>query len=466
MKYNIESVDFEILVVSLIYNKIIERNDYELKKDMFVNDINKAYIEYILKNSEHPIEELNQSFISINNINIYTVETINEILDIFKVKTVFEVFYKKAIDILWKKINEENKDPKINNLEYISKTIEDFRNILASLEKEEDTRTTSEKYKEKIFKLKEDILEGNIREGFYGLKTSIGEYDEILRGIKPGSYNLLAGRPSMGKTSLALDIVAQNIKEGKNVLVFSLEMPAVDLIGRLIPKIDRNLTINQSMNGEGLTNDVILNKIMTANEYIENSGLEIVDFSDKTKVSPLELEKECKKYEEKHGAINLVVLDYIQLLSNTSIKDENAMLTQNSGSLQRLTKTTNAAWIILSQLNRELEKRSNKRPLMSDLRGSGSLEQDADTITFVYRDAVYAENDIKERLSKNPGDKILQEQLKNLVNTKENSAEIIVGKNRNGPVGTTYDVVFYKPTATYSSSSNLTESIKDLTEAF
>jgi len=468
MEYNIENINFETLVVSLLYYGYVDRTTYKLRKDMFQEDINQKYIKHILKHASENLEDLNQSFIAVEKIFIYNPTQIDDILKIFKIKTVFEIFYKKAIQILWNKANEENKGPSVDNLKYVNKTIEEFREILASLERTEDNRTPFEKYKEKIIQLKSDILEGVVKEGFFGLSTGIGTYDEILKGLKPASYNLLAGRPSMGKTSLALDIAVQSIKEGKNVVIFSLEMPAVDLVGRLIPKIDKNLTINQTMNGEDLTNDIILKKIMDASEYIEKSGLEIIDFSDKANISPVELEAECNRIQLEKGNIDLVILDYIQLLSNASSanRDENSMITAYSGALQRLTKKTNAAWIILSQLNRELEKRNNKRPMLSDLRGSGSLEQDADTITFVYRDAVYQELEIRERLAKNPGDKVLKEQLENLTKTKQNSAEIIIGKNRNGPTGTTYDVWFYKPTATYSTSGNLVEDISDLVDAF
>lgn len=466
MKYNKDNINFETLIVSILYNKIIDREKYRLRKEMFLNESNIAYVAYILKNKLTDVEELNQSFIAENLISIYSKEDVESIMEVYRIKTIFEIFYKKAIQLVWSKATQEKKDQKVDNLEDIKKSLDEFREILASLENQEDTRTPFEKYKEKLNKIKDDVEDGTATEGFWGIASGIGGYDVMIKGFKPGSYNIIAGRPSMGKTSLALDVVANNIKEGKNSVVFSLEMPAHEIVGRLIPKIDRSLTIGNSMHGEGVTNETILAKIMSAADYIEKSGLKIFDFSTQNTVSPADLALKCEEVKRKSGTIDLVVLDYIQLLSNTMNKDENAIITTYSGLIQRLAKTTEAPWLVLSQLNRDLERRNDKRPMLADLRGSGSLEQDADSITFVYRDAVYAEQEVKDKLAKNPGDKILKEQLNNLITTDVNTGEIIVGKNRNGPTGSTYDVVFHKPTATYSSESNSCENIDDLCKNF
>jgi replicative DNA helicase len=244
-----------------------------------------------------------------------------------------------------------------------------------------------------------------------GASTGYKDLDKELMGLQDGDLIIIAGRPSMGKTALAMNIV-ENMATNKDikggVLVFSLEMPAESLTTRLLAshaKIDQQKVRSASMN----QND--LKRFMETSSTLKDLPLYI---DDSSMITPMELRARARRiYRQEPNGLSLIVVDYLQLMQlPASTENRVNQLSEISRSLKMLAKELNVPVVALSQLNRAVVQRPNKRPVMSDLRDSGAIEQDADVILFIYRDIVYNED-----------------------SEEGNKAEIIIGKQRNGPIG-------------------------------
>ena len=252
----------------------------------------------------------------------------------------------------------------------------------------------------------------NKSDGLIGSSTGFKDLDNKLQGLQKGDLVVVAGRPSMGKTSFAMNI-AENVllDDDSNgaVLIFSLEMPGESLTTRLLSGMTK---LNQQNVRSGMLKDDELRILLQQSEKLKNMPLWIDDSSI---LSPLELRAKARRLArtEKDG-LSLIVVDYLQLMQlPLSIENRVNQISEISRSLKSLAKELNVPVIALSQLNRAVEQRPNKRPIMADLRDSGAIEQDADVILFIYRDEVYNED-----------------------SEQGNKAEIIIGKQRNGPIGT------------------------------
>lgn len=460
------NIDFEAMVSSLIFYNKINVIEFKFTKEMFKNKINYEFITHSQNGALNGIsqEDLNQQFISKKELFIYEELFLDSELKKFKKETILEIFYKQAIDFIWSKKQLDNTN--INLLEELSQVVEEIKQIIIDLDSKKEKKNPFDKYRENLMLTKQRLDSGDYEQGVIGMKSGLPQLDLITGGFKEGEYILIAGRPSMGKTSLALDIAINGVKEGKNIQILSLEMTAEQLIARAIPKINNNITLANSVYGENL--DSKLEEIMVASEFLEKSGLEIEDFSNESRVTIIEIQKAIESYKKKHGYYpDMIIIDYIQIIKaiNTKSDNENINTTEISSVLQRLGKKTKSSLIVLSQLNRALEERKDKRPLQSDLRSSGSLEQDADIIIFVYRDAIYLERSLTEKLKSNPGSNELAEALQNLKQSKTDIAEIIVSKNRNGALGTA-TAEFYKPAASYVSSASVFTMNEDLEAEF
>ena len=252
----------------------------------------------------------------------------------------------------------------------------------------------------------------NKSDGLIGSSTGFKDLDSKLQGVQNGDLIVVAGRPSMGKTSFAMNI-AENILLDENatgsVLIFSLEMPGESLTTRLLSGMTK---LNQQNVRSGMLKDDELRILLKKSEELKNLPLWIDDSSI---LSPMELSAKARRLArtEKDG-LSLIVVDYLQLMQ-LPLSTENRVnqISEISRSLKSLAKELNVPVVALSQLNRAVEQRPNKRPIMADLRDSGAIEQDADVILFIYRDEVYNED-----------------------SEQGNKAEIIIGKQRNGPIGT------------------------------
>jgi replicative DNA helicase len=244
---------------------------------------------------------------------------------------------------------------------------------------------------------------------FSGIPTGLHRFDAMTNGLQASDLLILAGRPSMGKTSLAMNIVENvAIKEKIPVAVFSLEMSAEQLVIRMISSWGR---VDQSRLRSGALTEDDWPKITSAIGIMNENARLFID--DTPALSPSELRARARRLKREHD-IGLVVIDYLQLMQVPGTRENRTNeISEISRALKALAKELDVPVIALSQLNRAVEARDNKRPRMSDLRESGGIEQDADIIVFIYRDEVYNED------SEDKG-----------------VAEIIIGKQRNGPLGT------------------------------
>ncbi|KGH32224.1 DNA helicase [Comamonas testosteroni] len=245
-----------------------------------------------------------------------------------------------------------------------------------------------------------------------GVPTGFVDLDRMTSGLQAGDMVVLAARPSMGKTSFAVNIAEHvALNEGLPVAIFSMEMGAAQLAVRIVGSIGR---VNQGNLRTGKLSDEEWPRLTEAIERLRTVSLHI----DETPgLSPTELRANARRLARQCGKLGLIVVDYLQLMSGSgsaaSSDNRATELGEISRGLKMLAKELQCPVIALSQLNRSVEQRTDKRPMMSDLRESGAIEQDADIIMFIYRDDYY------NKESKEP-----------------NIAEVIIGKQRNGPTGT------------------------------
>lgn len=241
-----------------------------------------------------------------------------------------------------------------------------------------------------------------------GLETGYYDFDKITSGLQVADLVIVAGRPSMGKTTFAMNIAEYAaINAQKPVLIFSMEMPGESLAMRMLSSLGR---IEQQKIRSGRLEDDDWPRIGSAVGMLSEAPMFI---DDTPGLTPGELRSRARRLARDQGQLALIVIDYLQLMRVPNLSDNRtAEISEISRSLKMLAKELSVPVIALSQLNRSLEQRADKRPVMSDLRESGAIEQDADLIAFIYRDEVY-----------NP-------------ETRDKGiAEVIVGKHRNGPIG-------------------------------
>lgn len=265
-----------------------------------------------------------------------------------------------------------------------------------------------------------DVLEATVariellfqqpHDGVTGVNTGYDDLNKKTAGLQPSDLIIVAARPSMGKTTFAMNLVENAaMLQDKPVLIFSLEMPSEQIMMRSLASLSR---VDQTRIRTGQLDDEDWARISgTMGILLEKRNIYIDDSSGLT---PTEVRSRARRIAREHGGIGLIMIDYLQLMRVPSLSDNRTLeIAEISRSLKALAKELQVPVVALSQLNRSLEQRADKRPVNSDLRESGSIEQDADLIMFIYRDEVYHENS----------------DLKGI-------AEIIIGKQRNGPIGT------------------------------
>ena len=248
-----------------------------------------------------------------------------------------------------------------------------------------------------------------------GLSTGFIDIDNMTSGLHKGQLIIVAGRPSMGKTSFAMNI-AENIlmKDQKPILLFSMEMPAEDITKRLISSVSKT-PFSKLRTGD--LGDDDWTGMMSGMEKINRSPFTIIDTPALT---PIQIKHKARKFKRENPDLGLIVVDYLQLMRVPHLEgNRNLEVSHISGALKALARELNIPIIALSQLNRAVDDRSDRRPMMSDLRDSGSIEQDADVIMFVYREEVYNPESAEHK----------------------GKGQIIISKQRNGSIGT-INVVF------------------------
>ncbi|WP_447529315.1 MULTISPECIES: replicative DNA helicase [unclassified Vreelandella] len=252
----------------------------------------------------------------------------------------------------------------------------------------------------------------NMKGEMTGLSSGFRDLDEMTSGWQPSDLVIIAGRPSMGKTTFAMNLVEHAvISSDKPVMVFSMEMPAESLMLRMLSSLGR---IDQTRVRSGQLEDEDWPRLTSAVNLLKDKQLFI---DDTAALSPNEMRSRLRRIVREHGNMSLIMIDYLQLMQIPGFSENRTgEISEISRSLKGLAKEFGCPVVALSQLNRSLEQRPNKRPVMSDLRESGAIEQDADVIAFVYRDEVYNPD--------NPDN--------------QGIAELIIGKQRNGPIGTVH----------------------------
>ncbi|QJC37536.1 replicative DNA helicase [Enterobacteriaceae endosymbiont of Donacia thalassina] len=275
------------------------------------------------------------------------------------------------------------------------------------------SKNTKPKNLEKILEMTISKIESfynSPKNGITGIDTGYHELNKKTAGLQNSDLIIIAARPAMGKTTLAMNICEHTaISQDKPVLIFSLEMPCEQIMIRMLASLSR---VNQSKIRTGQLNDDDWKKISkTMGILLKKKNIYIDDSSELT---PTEIRLRARRIFREHNGLSLIMVDYLQLMRVPSLSFNRTLeISEISRSLKSLAKELHVPVVALSQLNRSLEQRSDKRPMNSDLRESGSIEQDADLIMFIYRDEVYNES-----------------------TNSHGIAEIIIGKQRNGPIGT------------------------------
>ena len=243
-----------------------------------------------------------------------------------------------------------------------------------------------------------------------GVTTGFTDLDKMTSGMQPSDLIIVAARPSMGKTTFAMNLIENAMMaEDKPVLVFSLEMPSEQIMMRMLASLSR---VDQTKIRTAQLDDEDWARISNTMAMLKDKDCLFVD--DSSGLTPMDVRSRARKLARERGGISLIMVDYLQLMRVPSLSDNRTLeIAEISRSLKALAKELEVPVVALSQLNRTLEQRADKRPVNSDLRESGSIEQDADLIMFIDRDEVYHENSEYKGI-----------------------AEIIIGKQRNGPIGT------------------------------
>lgn len=381
------------------FYKDAHKNIFKTIKKMFLKDIHVdliSIIEYLKKDS---LLEVSGGALYITDISnsIATVANIQTHIKIVKDNSILRELIKISNDTLDRIYKKEDPNILIENIQKsvfdlstseIKSDIEPLNNIL-----------------DRTIKHIENLYVNNL--SFVGLSSGFYDLDTKLSGLQKSQMILIAARPSMGKTTFALNI-AENvaIKENKTVLIFSLEMSKEQLTNKLISSITK---INIQKLQTGNLDDSDLDRLVKGTEIISKAKIYI---DDTPNISITEMRSKCRKLKFSAN-IDLIIIDYLQLMSgNTRNESRQQEVSEISRFIKSLSKEINCPIIALSQLSRAPEQRSDHRPMLSDLRESGSIEQDSDIVMLLYRDEYY-----------------------NKDTEYKNIAECIIAKHRNGEVG-------------------------------
>jgi len=400
----VKEEDFYREVHKLIFGAIREISDTQSVEIVTVNER--------LKNNKMYIEVGGSRYLAGLIDKVKTAANVEYYADIIKDKSIL----RQIVNIGSKMVTDAFEE-KLPSTEILDQSQENLFNV-SRQNVSADFITPKQLMKSTVYELEK--LHQDKRD-VSGLKTGFDDLDKLTSGLQPSELIILAGRPSMGKTAFALNI-AENVAVNNKgtVAIFSLEMSKESLMKRFLAScaLVNGLKLRSGQfSGNDWTN------LTTAAEKLVNSQIYILDKSDIT-VSELRAaaRKLARKLETKGKKLDLIVIDYLQLIKTVSMyksDSEASLIAEVSRSLKSIARDMQVPVLALSQLSRENEKRTgSKKPQLSDLRGSGAIEQDADVVAFVHREGYYVRNNEEQ-----------DEDLKK-------SAEIIISKQRNGPVGT------------------------------
>ena len=255
----------------------------------------------------------------------------------------------------------------------------------------------------------DELYKNPSKGGITGVSTGYIDLDKMTNGLQPSDLIIVAARPSMGKTTFAMNLCEHAaLASDKPVLIFSLEMPSEQIMMRMLASLGR---VDQTKIRTGQLDDNDWARVASAIQLLNAEGKMYID--DGSGLTPTEVRSRARRVAREHGGLSMIMVDYLQLMTVPGMSENRTLeIAEISRSLKALAKELKVPVVALSQLNRSLEQRADKRPVNSDLRESGSIEQDADLIMFIYRDEVYNDN-----------------------SPDKGTAEVIIGKQRNGPIG-------------------------------
>jgi len=456
MKIIMTKDNIETIVISSILNEYENYEDLfqDINEDFFKNKLLKKLYSFLKENNFNTSSKKIESFLLNEGVESSKIKELLNYQHEYSTKEVkeffLEVYKQRKIDETMSEITKTaNAEEKIQKIKDLNEELE--RKISEKTLSDKEACIT--KYKNYITEAQE-AFENN--DGVIGISTGIPSLDEKIIGIKNAEYILVAARPSMGKTSLTTNFFIETIFDTKIEgvpVMFSLEMETEQIMGRIVAQMNDDLTLAHTIFGKDRINthlsiEEILRVLNEKEFYIEDFSSE--GGEQKLEVTPEDLDQKLSEIKKKHGKIKCIIIDYLQLMSpsNNRIIDQNARMTHISSKVKSLGRKYGCPVIALSQLNRDLEKRQDKRPQLSDLRESGALEQDADIIMFVYRPEVYLEKELKEKLKNKPNDTNIERQIKLINERPFSEAEIIIGKQRNGPTGIV-NTFFHKSNARF-----------------
>jgi len=404
----------------LPFHKVLFETMLELERDQ--KPIDEEFLKKELEKKKRFDED---SFFEI--LGSAPLSNISAYLDELKDKSIKRELIKLTTEI--KDVAVEQDLPSEDVLDIVQKKLYEI-SLDATTKEFRDAPEMTKSTIEHILAMKE---KGNT--GVIGVDTGFRELNFLTSGFTPGQLVIIAARPAMGKTAFTLNLAQKALDDGKGVAVFSLEMPAEELMIRMLSAKTsiplQSLKVGNMSDDEWERLTVATDQMSQTKFFVDDDGL----------VNINQLRSKLRKLKSQNPEIEMAVIDYLQLMSGTGSKDRHQEVSEISRGLKLLARELNIPIIALSQLNRGLEARNDKRPMLSDLRESGAIEQDADIILFVYRDDVYRIREEKEKEKKAKAEG--KEYKSDFFEKPEEDAEIIVGKNRNGPTGIA-NLVFQK----------------------
>ena len=458
---NIQKVLFSKMISD---SRSLEYFTDKVNSEFFQNDKMRTVFEELVQDKDNNVQTVGLKMVKagmtdsdideFNNMDLTNIT--NEYLLDFYTTT----YSNRLVNL---KVNEISKEGShLNKLAMLDEIKEKIERIDAS----SSTITTPDEaldlYREQLVKNARQLRDNP--NGIPGIPMGLERLDSITLGISQQDYIILAARPSMGKTSAVIKAVITSLYENKVTVVFSMETPVPDFLARIISAINSNLKLKETLFGHNFDDNIedidnIIAMLRTKKLYIEDFHKDSVKSA--MKPTPALFKKKLKQIKQIEGEIGLVIADHIGLMSATNqyLKPGNETVTDISREIKLMIREFQAPFIVLSQLNRDLEKREDKRPRLSDLRDSGSLEQDADKIIFIYRSYIYRVAEIQEKIkiAENASNaeslstiERLNRELELLIQMSFDAAEFHVKKNRNGPLGVA-EMFFIRENATFQS---------------
>ncbi|WP_366516412.1 DnaB helicase C-terminal domain-containing protein [uncultured Staphylococcus sp.] len=409
---NIDVLSTEESIVSNLLKTPELLDRLRLKPEMFETEDIKKFITYVIEQGKVDVNEIyyksrkDKSFISTQRLsNLYDSKQADKTFFMSDQMNILQNYVlKKALD----DAKDYQSSPTPQNLKFLTEQLNELNEL--SIQKDNPTDNF-------LMEVMDNILSDKRKEF---IKTGLNSIDSKIIGFESGQLNVLGARPSLGKTSLALTMMWHIAQAGYPTTFFSLETGGSNIVERLVAMIT-NIPLYKIKQGDGLTPEEI-DKVMQAIDAIKKHSY--LRIEDQTQLTPSDIREIAIQSKNK---INVIFIDYLTLMSSdTPQKDRRLEVEKISRDLKVIAKETGSVIIALSQLSRGVESRQDKRPMMSDLREAGGIEQDANMIFFLYREDYY--------------DKTLQDD-----DTGRSDIEFIIAKNKDGQTGTV-DLEFYKKT--------------------